>query len=217
MKPEKLGFVAMLLMPLVALADVGQQNGNVLPACHAPALHVAGEPCPVPAAAPAPGEEGLGERIICDGQGRIARRIDAAGNVTEMIHHPRTGKLILVLDQRLGTALVYHYDDDGKLISARDASGRLFNFDYGRTTTIQRLVETGGEGAPRRTLAFKYGAYGKPVEIRLLGVGKIDVEYDRHGEISRVGSSKGAELTLQIMEVFRYFLAVVRPVQAPGD
>ncbi|ENO89506.1 hypothetical protein [Thauera linaloolentis] len=222
MKLEKQGFAAILLMPLVAMAGVALQSGDALPV-----LHAAGEPrlraqtfvrteveaVTVPGTGTVTVEEGRSGRVICDERGRIVRKIDAAGHVTELIHHPHTGKLILILDQRLGTALVYHYDDDGKLIRAQDANGRQFRFDYGRTASVQRLVVTGGEGVPRRELAFKYGPHGKPVEIRLAGVGRIDMEYDRDGEISRVSSSKGAELTLQVMETFRHFLAVVRAAQ----
>jgi hypothetical protein len=38
-------------------------------------------------------------------------------------------------------------------------------------------------------LAFKYNALGKPVEIEMEQIGKINVAYDNYGEIKKVGSA----------------------------
>lgn len=197
MKPKNQSFAALLFAPLLALADAPPLHSQPASICHDAA------PC----------QSTHHDRVTRDTQGRIVRKIDADGNVTERVYHPRTGKLILVLTPHLGGVLTYHYDDAGRLISAVDQNQRLLEFGYGRSATVERLTETNGPDAPRREVRFKYGPHGKPVEIRLAGVGKIGVEYDHDDEISRIDTRQGARLTLQVMDVFRHFLAVLRAAQ----
>jgi YD repeat-containing protein len=64
---------------------------------------------------------------------------------------------------------------------------------------------------PKRILAFKYNALGKPVEIEMEQVGKINVAYDNYGEIKKVESSAGHKMALQVTQAFQNLLSIVKP------
>jgi hypothetical protein len=60
-------------------------------------------------------------------------------------------------------------------------------------------------------LSFKYNSLGKPVEIEMMKVGKIQVAYDNYGEIKRVESKQGHKMALQVTQAFQNLLAIVKP------
>ena len=63
----------------------------------------------------------------------------------------------------------------------------------------------------KRALTFKYNAAGKPVEIAMSNVGKINVSYDNYGEIKGVKSSAGNKMAVQVTNAFKNLLSIVRP------
>jgi hypothetical protein len=63
----------------------------------------------------------------------------------------------------------------------------------------------------KRVLAFKYNALGKPVEIEMEQIGKINVAYDNYGEIKKVESSAGHKMALQVTQAFQNLLSIVKP------
>lgn len=143
-----------------------------------------------------------------DGKGRIIRRTDAAGSVSEYIYHPRNDKLILVLSKDLDTQ--FHYDAQGNLTHVENSKGRVIDLDYRNTSRIQRVVEVDRAAKTRRELAFKYNADGRPSEITLVGSGRITVEYDHKGDIKKTSSTQGAAMALQVTRAFQNLLSVVR-------
>lgn len=145
----------------------------------------------------------------CDEQGRIVRRDNGNGSFTEFIYHPRSGKLILVLNDNHRTT--YHYDGQGKLEHAGNSDGKSIRFEYRGSEKIQRMVQVDRHTGEQRDLAFKYNAAGKPVEIALAGVGKLTVEYDGAGEIKHVHTKHGAKMALQIHHAFLELSAITRP------
>ena len=62
-----------------------------------------------------------------------------------------------------------------------------------------------------RTLAFKYNSLGKPVEIKMEKVGKINVAYDNYGDIKKVESKQGHKRALQVTSAFQNLLSIVKP------
>jgi hypothetical protein len=62
-----------------------------------------------------------------------------------------------------------------------------------------------------RILSFEYNALGKPVEIKMKGIGKINVAYDNYGEIKKVKSDQGHKMALQVTQAFQSLLAIVKP------
>lgn len=142
-----------------------------------------------------------------DNQGRISRRANDTGGVSEYIYHPRSDKLILVFNNALKTE--FHYDGQGKLVRAENSDGQVIDLTYVNSPLIQRMVEVNHADRTRRELKFKYNASGRPTEITLVGIGKISVEYDDKGEISNVDSAQGAQMALQIRQAFQALLSVV--------
>jgi len=62
----------------------------------------------------------------------------------------------------------------------------------------------------RRELTFKYNDAGQPTEITLVGTGKIVVEYDDTGEISKADSDGGAKVAIQVTLAFQNLMGVVK-------
>lgn len=142
-----------------------------------------------------------------DDKGRVVRRIDKDGDVTELVYHPRTGKLIMVFNQDGRTA--FYYDPQGRLIRAENSQGREVALDYDRHANIRRVVDTDGRDGARRVLSFKYDARNKPVEIRVAGAGRVAIRYDAQGDIAQVDSPQGAGTALQITQILHGLLSIV--------
>lgn len=141
------------------------------------------------------------KEVSCDCKGRVDKRKDASGNVEEFIYHPRTGKLILILNG--DSRSVFHYNEDGKLIRAQDRDSRVINVSYNRRGLVRTIREVDGKAGNKRLLNFKYGATDKPVEIHLVGVGRIAVSYDSEGEISGVRSTGGTKMAIEVTKAFQ--------------
>jgi hypothetical protein len=73
------------------------------------------------------------------------------------------------------------------------------------------MLDKDGKTGKSRTLTFKYNALGKPVEIMMKKVGKINVAYDNYGEIKRVESKSGHKMALQVTQAFQNLLSIVKP------
>ncbi len=67
------------------------------------------------------------------------------------------------------------------------------------------------ETGKKRSLSFIYNAQGKPVEISMDKIGKINVQYDNYGEIKKVESKAGHKMALQVTQAFQSLLAIVKP------
>jgi hypothetical protein len=73
------------------------------------------------------------------------------------------------------------------------------------------MVDKDRKTKKTRVLSFKYNSLGKPVEIEMVKVGKIQVAYDNYGEIKRVESKQGHKMALQVTQAFQNLLAIVKP------
>lgn len=142
-----------------------------------------------------------------DSQGRVIRKANDTGGVSEYVYHPHSDKLILVFKNDQKTE--FHYDAQGKLIRAENSDGQVIDLEYANSPLILRMVEVNRADQTRRELKFKYNAAGRPTEIALIGIGKIKVEYDDKGEISKVDSAQGAKMALQVTQAFQNLLRVV--------
>ncbi|MEC7182101.1 MAG: hypothetical protein VXW15_05265, partial [Bdellovibrionota bacterium] len=67
------------------------------------------------------------------------------------------------------------------------------------------------ESKEKRSLSFKYNSIGKPIEIAMSKVGKINVTYDNYGNIKRVQSSAGSRIAAQVTSAFQALLGIIRP------
>jgi YD repeat-containing protein len=104
----------------------------------------------------------------------------------------------------------FEYDQKGNLVKAANNQGKVVFLIYDSKGKISKMVdqETAGE---KRVLAFKYNALGKPVEIEMEKVGKINVAYDNYGEIKKVESTAGHKMALQVTQAFQNLLSIVKP------
>lgn len=201
MKPKHL-LLAFLSVPTIGMADTNSRNDGSSPTCQDADGRVCDQRT-TDNSRNRPGTE-------LDCKGRIIRHTDKAGGISEYIYHPQSGKLILVLGD--GQRSEFHHDDQGKLIRAEDSKGRVIRMEYGNTgdqALIKRMFESDSVNRHQRELTFKYNAAGKPMEITLIGAGKITITYDSQGEISKVASGQSALMALQVTQVFQNLLSVI--------
>lgn len=143
-----------------------------------------------------------------DSKGRVVRRGNQNGGITEFVYHPKNDKLILIHSGRDYTQ--FHYDESGNMVRAENSEGLTVELFYDKRKNVERIVESKLTAKLRRTLLLQYNAIGKPVKITLVGVGRIDVDYDSDGEVVKVASKQGARVSQQVAEVFQSLLTVVK-------
>lgn len=149
----------------------------------------------------------INQEATHDEKGRITRKISEAGVVSEYTYHPTNGKLIRVSSSELKTE--FSYDKYDNLIRATNSKGQVIDLYYDDEQHIQRMVSINHADNTRYELTFKYNATGKPTEISLEDTGKIEVEYDEKGEISKVSSNDGVQMALKVTQAFQNLLSVV--------
>lgn len=105
----------------------------------------------------------------------------------------------------------FEYDKKGNLKEAKNSKGKAVLLIYNNKGKIQKMVDKDVKTKERRILSFKYNSLGKPVQIEMEKVGKINVAYDNYGEIKRVESKQGHKMALQVTQAFQNLLAIVKP------
>ena len=75
----------------------------------------------------------------------------------------------------------------------------------------RKMIDFDKKTKKKRTLSFKYNALGRPVEIAMSKVGKINVAYDNYGVIKKVESKAGQKMALQVTQAFQSLLTIVKP------
>lgn len=104
----------------------------------------------------------------------------------------------------------YEYDAKGNLVKAINNAGKTVLLIYDSKGKISKMVDQ-ESATQKRILAFKYNSLGKPIEIEMENVGKINVAYDNYGEIKKVDSSAGHAMALQVTQAFQNLLTIVKP------
>ena len=105
----------------------------------------------------------------------------------------------------------FDYDKKGNLAKAQNDQGKAVLLIYDLKGRISKMVDTNKNKNAKRAITFKYNASGKPTEIAMSKVGKIDVTYDSYGEIKEVKSDAGPQMAMQVTQAFQNLLAIVRP------
>ena len=105
----------------------------------------------------------------------------------------------------------FDYDKRGNLNKATNNIGKAVLLVYDLKGRIMKMVDYDKKTDKKRSLAFKYNALGKPTEIDMKNVGKINVSYDNFGEIKNVSSKSGKKMAMQVTEAFQSLLTIVRP------
>jgi YD repeat-containing protein len=139
--------------------------------------------------------------------GLLTKKSSTKGDFVNIEYHPNVGKIKKVVNNDGTTE--FEYDPRGNLTKAWNNQGKTVLLIYDTKGKISKMVDK--EANQNRVLSFKYNALGKPVEIEMEKVGKINVAYDNYGEIKKVDSSAGHKMALQVTQAFQNLLTIVKP------
>lgn len=142
-------------------------------------------------------------------KGLLTKKTSTKGEYVELEYHPTFNKITQVKNKDGWTK--FDYDKKGNLQKADNNKGKSVMLFYDRRGRITKMVDYMKSTKKRRTLTFKYNALGKPVEIAMSQVGKINVAYDNYGEIKKVESKAGQKMALQVTQAFQSLLSIVKP------
>lgn len=142
-------------------------------------------------------------------KGLLTKKSSTKGEYVELDYHPEFNKITQVKNKDGWTK--FEYDKKGNLQKADNNKGKSVMLFYDRRGRITKMVDYQKSNKKRRTLTFKYNALGKPIEIAMSKVGKINVAYDNYGEIKKVESKAGQKMALQVTQAFQSLLSIVKP------
>lgn len=140
--------------------------------------------------------------------GLLTKKTSTKGDFVNIEYDEKINKIKKVVNNEGSTD--FEYDDKGNLIKASNNQGKTVILIYDSKGKISKMVDQ-DSASSRRVLAFKYNSLGKPVEIEMEKVGKINVAYDNYGEIKKVESSAGHKMALQVTQAFQNLLTIVKP------
>ena len=141
-------------------------------------------------------------------QGLLTKKSSTKGDFVNIEYDDTINKIKKVVNND-GTTN-FDYDAKGNLVKAANNQGKTVFLIYDTKGKISKMVDQESKDS-RRVLAFRYNALGKPVEIEMEKVGKINVAYDNYGEIKKVESSAGHKMALQVTQAFQNLLTIVKP------
>lgn len=144
-----------------------------------------------------------------NGKGLLTSKTSTKGDFVKITYDKKLNKISEVKNQSGWTK--FKYDRKGNLTTAQNSNKQAVKLIYDRKGKINKMVDKNLKTKKTRTLTFKYNALGKPVEISMSRVGKINVAYDNFGEIKRVESKSGHKMALQVTQAFQNLLAIVKP------
>ncbi|MBL7665571.1 MAG: hypothetical protein JNM93_10600 [Bacteriovoracaceae bacterium] len=142
-------------------------------------------------------------------KGLLTKKTSSRGEFVKIDYDNTINKIAKVENNEGWTK--FSYDGKGNLQKALNSTGQAVLLIYDRNGRISKMVDQDEKTKQRRTLEFTYNAMGKPVEIAMEKVGKINVEYDNYGEIKKVDSKSGHQMALQVTQAFQNLLTVVKP------
>lgn len=155
--------------------------------------------------------------------GLLKKKTAANGIVTELTYDKKFGK-VATLD-RNGRRLKYDYDVRGNLAVAHDsAENRKLKLSYNTAGQLEKILEARfvGNRAVNREVFFRYGAEGRPIEIKEKSgtqEGRIRIEYDANGEVLAIRNAEGRsvasereiQMASRVAMTFQSLLEVVQP------
>ena len=105
----------------------------------------------------------------------------------------------------------FNYNKKCNLTKSTNSQGQGILLIYDHRSRITRMTDKNQKTKKQKVLTFTYNATGKPVEIKMDKVGKINVEYGNNGEIKKVHSKQGPKMALKVTRAFQNLLAIVQP------
>ncbi len=141
-------------------------------------------------------------------QGLLTKKSSTKGDFVNIEYNDKINKISKVVNNEGSTN--FEYDPKGNLVKAANNQGKTVFLIYDSKGKISKMVDQESAGQ-KRVLGFKYNSLGKPVEIEMEKVGKINVAYDNYGEIKKVESSAGHKMAIQVTQAFQNLLTIVKP------
>lgn len=141
-------------------------------------------------------------------RGLLTKKTSTKGEFVELDYHKTLNKITKVVNQDGWTKFEYDKKGNLKVAENKQKAVRLY---YDRRGRIDKMQDFDKASKKKRTLTFKYNALGKPVEINMEKIGKINVAYDNYGEIKNVESKAGPKMAFQVTQAFQSLLAIVKP------
>ncbi len=141
-------------------------------------------------------------------QGLLVKKSSSKGDFVNIEYDEKINKISKVVNNDGTTS--FEYDPKGNLVKASNDKGKIVFLIYDSKGKISKMVDQ-ESATQKRVLGFKYNALGKPVEIEMEKIGKINVSYDNYGEIKKVDSSAGHKMALQVTQAFQNLLTIVKP------
>ncbi|MCT4642617.1 MAG: DUF6531 domain-containing protein [Bacteriovoracaceae bacterium] len=142
-------------------------------------------------------------------KGQMVKKTSTKGEFVYIKYDDKINKIKEVKNNQGWTK--FTYDKKGNLTKALNSENQAVLLVYDRKGKITKMVDNNLKTKKRRILSFKYNASGKPTEISMAKVGKINVAYDNYGEIKRVDSKAGHKMALQVTQAFQNLLTIVKP------
>ncbi len=142
-------------------------------------------------------------------KGLLTQKSSTSGKFVKLEYDEKLNKINKVTNNEGWTK--FDYDKRGNLAKAQNDQGKAVLLIYDLQGRISKMVDTNKSKNQKRAITFKYNASGKPTEIAMSNVGKIDVAYDSFGEIKEVKSDAGPKMAMQVTQAFQNLLAIVRP------
>lgn len=142
-------------------------------------------------------------------KGLLVKKNSSRGDFVELQYHPTFNKITNVTNNNGWTK--FEYDKNGNLKRAENSKNMSVLLTYDSKGRIAKMFDMDKATKQQRTLSFVYNAQGKPVEIAMEKVGKINVQYDNYGEILKVESKAGHKMALQVTQAFQSLLSIVKP------
>ena len=144
-----------------------------------------------------------------DKNGLLLHKHASNGEFVKLQYESKFNKISRVENNQGWTT--FDYDGKGNLSKAINGQGKSVLLIYDRNGRITKMVDQEKGSNEKRSLSFTYNSMGKPVEIAMDSVGKINVAYDNYGEIKKVESKAGDKMALQVTQAFQSLLAIVKP------
>lgn len=142
-------------------------------------------------------------------KGLLVKKNSSRGDFVELQYHDTFNKITSVTNNNGWTK--FEYDKNGNLKRAENSKNMSVLLTYDSKGRIAKMFDMDKGTKQQRTLSFVYNAQGKPVEIAMDKVGKINVQYDNYGEILKVESKAGHKMALQVTQAFQSLLSIVKP------
>lgn len=139
----------------------------------------------------------------------LLTRKETADGIIELTYDPRHSKISEIVnrdtDGELVKATSFKYSETGDLLHAEDNSGLSVDLIYNSKGHIRKMQSSD------QILLFTYNDVGKPTRIEMEGIGRINVQYDDFGEITKVESEQGSKMALRVTQAFQRLLKLVKP------